>query len=397
MHLDPNTLSLVTIYVEAILGLLLLFAWIQNTGIRAVAWWGCAHLLATFSLVLYRMSGTVPDLVSLDVANVILLTTFAITWTGARLFNDRSPSMAGLLAGAVIWLVLCRIPPFAGLLHDRILIGSAIIAAYIWLTAYEFCRGKAEPLVSRWPAILILFAYGSLLLLRRVPMGSSADQVFGSVWPNVLGVDALLFAISVAFILLAMARERTELRHKLAAMLDPLTGITNRRTFFHQAAQFAQRQLANPPPLTVLLLDLDHFRSINDRFGDAIGDRVLQVFAKAASAQLGPADLIARIGGEEFGVVLSDAAGEQALSTAERIRLEFADAARYVDGELVGATVSIGMAVSAGGVIEIPLLLTQADQALGRAKARGRNRVEVAELALAAKQSAAVARVQTAA
>src|SRR5215213_10850148 len=82
MGLDVNTLFLVTIYVEAMLGLLLLFAWIQNSSIRAVAWWGCAHLLRAVSVVLYGMYETVPDLISIDLANAILLATFAITWTG---------------------------------------------------------------------------------------------------------------------------------------------------------------------------------------------------------------------------------------------------------------------------------------------------------------------------
>src|SRR5258705_10744232 len=84
MNLDVNTLFLVTIYVEAILGLLLLFAWVQNPGIRAVAWWGCAHLMRAMSVVLFGMYGDVPDAVSIDVANALLFLSFAITWTGAR-------------------------------------------------------------------------------------------------------------------------------------------------------------------------------------------------------------------------------------------------------------------------------------------------------------------------
>jgi len=78
MGLDVNTLFLVTIYVEAILGLLLLFAWVQNAGLHAVAWWGCAHLLRAGSIVLFGMYGNVPDAVSIDLANAVLLTAFAV-------------------------------------------------------------------------------------------------------------------------------------------------------------------------------------------------------------------------------------------------------------------------------------------------------------------------------
>ena len=89
MSLDVNTLFMVTIYVEAILGLLLLFAWVQNTAIQAVAWWGFAHLIRAGSIVLFGMYGSAPDLITIDLANALLFTSFAVTWTGARVFDGR--------------------------------------------------------------------------------------------------------------------------------------------------------------------------------------------------------------------------------------------------------------------------------------------------------------------
>ncbi len=166
MNLDVNTLFLVTIYVEAMLGLLLLFAWVQNSAITAVAWWGSAHLLRASSVVLFGMFGSAPDWVSIDLSNAILFTAFAVTWTGARVFDGRSPSIVGLFGGAVLWLVVCRIPAIGHSLEARILISSFIIAGYTWAAAYEFWRGRSEPLVSRWPAIFMLFAHGALFLLR---------------------------------------------------------------------------------------------------------------------------------------------------------------------------------------------------------------------------------------
>src|SRR3954452_17548321 len=84
MSLDVNTLFLVTIYVEAILGLLLLFAWLQNTQIRAVAWWGCAHLMRAGSIVQFGMYGSVSDLITIVIANALLFLAYAVTWMGAR-------------------------------------------------------------------------------------------------------------------------------------------------------------------------------------------------------------------------------------------------------------------------------------------------------------------------
>jgi diguanylate cyclase (GGDEF)-like protein len=386
MKLDVNTLSMVTIYVEAILGLLLLFAWSQNSSIYGVAWWGFADLMRALSLVLFGLHGTIPNVFSLDLANAILFSSFAVTWTGARLFDGRKPQPLGIIAGAAVWLVLCRLPGTLEMNDLRVLLSSGIVAAYTWLTAYEFWRGREEPLVSRWPAIFVLFAHGALFLLRtplaRILPWSPTNEVFNSVWLTVMSFEALLFTIAIAFILLAMAKERTEFRHKTAAMVDSLTGIANRRAFLYEGAQIMKRQSLNARPGAVLLFDLDHFKSINDRFGHAIGDRVLQVFTERAGANLKDSDLIGRLGGEEFAAVLYDVDRERALITAERIRSAFAAAAVEVDGRPVMATVSVGMVFNEDSTFDVPTLLAQADQALYHAKERGRNRVEIASLEL---------------
>jgi diguanylate cyclase (GGDEF)-like protein len=387
MNLDVNTLFLVTIYVEAILGLLLLFAWVQNTAITAVAWWGFAHLLRAASVMLFGLYGSVSDLISIDLANAVLFTSFAVTWTGARLFDHRRAQPALLFAGAAMWLIASRIPGFADSFDVRVLLSSGIITAYTWATAFEFWRGRSEPLVSRWPAIFMLFAHGALYLLRTplvalLPWLPISNQVFGSVWLTVLSFEALLFTIAIAFILLAMAKERTEHRHKTAALVDPLTGISNRRAFLQDGEAHLKRQATDPRPTAVMLLDLDNFKSINDRFGHAVGDRVLEVFADVSSGCLRRIDLFGRLGGEEFAALLRDTTRERAMAVAEQIRVSFADATREVDGRPVAATVSIGIVISHDAVLDLSALLAQADHALYRAKDGGRDRVEIASIEL---------------
>jgi diguanylate cyclase (GGDEF)-like protein len=381
MNLDANTLFLVAIYVEALLGLLLLFAWAQNTQIHAVAWWGCAHLMRSGSIALFGMYGSVSDLISIDLANAILFLSFGVTWTGARVFDYRAPLPVYLLLGPLLWFCVSHIPAFTENLDLRVLLSCGIIATYTWLTAYEFWRGRSEPLVSRWPAIFLLFAHGSLFLLRA-PVGKlpwlPTGPVAESVWLIVMTFEALLFTISIAFILLAMAKERAEYRLRTAAMVDSLTGIANRRAFLQDGAELTKRHAANPCPTAVLLIDLDHFKSINDRFGHAVGDRVLQIFARTAQENIKLPDLIGRLGGEEFAVVFHDVGQERAAARAELIRTAFAEAAEEVDGYPVAATLSIGMVFSRSTVLDLPELLTQADEALYDAKERGRNRVEIA-------------------
>jgi diguanylate cyclase (GGDEF)-like protein len=302
-------------------------------------------------------------------------------------FDHRRPQPILLFGGAALWLIVCRVPSIANSWDIRVLLSSGSITSYTWATAYEFWRGRSEPLVSRWPAIFMLFAHGALYLLRTpfgamLPWSPTGNQVFESVWLTVLSFEALLFTISIAFILLAMAKERTEHRHKTAALIDPLTGISNRRAFLQDGEAQLKRQSADPQPTAVMLLDLDNFKSINDRFGHAIGDRVLQLFATVAGNCMRRMDLFGRLGGEEFAALLIDTTRERAMAVAEDIRKSFANATAEVEGRPVVATVSIGIVISYDAVLDISALLAQADHALYRAKDNGRNRVEVASIEL---------------
>lgn len=383
MSFEVNTLFLLTIDVEAILGLLLLLVWVQNTRVQAVAWWATAHLMRATSVMLYGLYGSVPDLVSIDLPNVLLFTSFGVTWNGARVFNGRNALPGSLIAGAALWLLASQwVSLDAGEIRGQL--SAMIIAAYTWLTAYEFWRARNEPLVSRWPAIAMFITHGAMFLLRTplnaLVHGQDTDAILTSAWLSVLSLEAFLMTIATAFILLAMSKERTELRHKTAAMIDPLTGLLNRRAFLQDAEALLQQQIQRDRPIAVLLIDLDHFKSINDRFGHAVGDKVLQVFAKTTRMGLRQTDLVGRLGGEEFTVVLADASVDNAYLVADRLRRAFAASAATMDGQPLNATASIGVAVIVDPGQDLAHLITLADQALYLAKARGRNRVEVAAI-----------------
>src|SRR5215216_2650355 len=382
MPLDIQTLFVLTMYVEAILGLLLLLAWVQNVATHAVAWWGSAHLMRSLSVALYGMYGWAPDLISIDFAGALLFTSFGVTWTGARLFDGRQTRPGSLALGAILWVLACRFPGFADSNALRTLVSGAIIAGFSWASAYEFWRGRGESLVSRWPAIILLFGHGALFLLRTpvsaLVSPAAEDIALTSAWLTVLSAEALLFSISIAFVLLAMAKERTELGHKTAAMIDPLTGLANRRAFMQDAESITRRQAAVGRPVAVFLIDFDHFKSINDRFGHATGDRVLRLFAEICTANLRSTDLVGRLGGEEFAVLMADANRDNAFLVAERLRAAFEMAAMVLDERTIASTLSIGVSIIQDPAQDLAALLAQADQALYLAKARGRNRVELA-------------------
>ena len=163
-----------------------------------------------------------------------------------------------------------------------------------------------------------------------------------------------------------------ELRH--LATIDPLTGLLNRRSFFALAEQEISRLRRHPGSLAVAMLDVDHFKTINDRYGHQAGDEVLRVLAEACGASLRDRDIMGRLGGEEFACILPDTSPEQALLAAERLRAAVLQRKIPVgEGHEVAITISVGVASFHETDSSIDAVLHRADQALYRAKMDGRN------------------------
>lgn len=164
--------------------------------------------------------------------------------------------------------------------------------------------------------------------------------------------------------------------HRLATS-DPLTGLANRRYFMERFEEERARAERFNTCCGLMMVDLDHFKQINDQFGHATGDRVLKAFAEAAKAQLRQIDIIGRIGGEEFAVLLPGTDLEGARVLAERLRQAVA-AIRFDDIDSLQITTSIGVTVITALDHEIDTPLSRADKAVYSAKRKGRNQTEVA-------------------
>lgn len=173
-------------------------------------------------------------------------------------------------------------------------------------------------------------------------------------------------------------------RMRRLAEYDQLSGLLNRRAFREQATARLQALAAGGRPAAMLMLDIDHFKSVNDRHGHAAGDSVLVAFAQLARPALRDGDLFSRLGGEEFAILLPDCGMDDALQIAERVRSVFAATPTPLpQGGTLTVTVSIGCAVAAPATEDIDALLLHADRALYRAKTAGRNRVDGARAELA--------------
>jgi len=381
MHLDLQTLSVVTVFIAALLGALLVFAGLQNRSVRAPMWWGAAHIVNATGFALLTSRGAAPSFVTIDLANALVLLGYGLTWTGARIFDGRPIRPLLVLLAPLTWLLLCRIPVFADSTAARIIFVSTILAALALLTAKEFWRGRNEPLMSRWPMVIVLLVHAAVLL-ARVPaiLLSSAfrsDFVLSNLSFALLAFGTLLFTVVMAFLQLNMTKERTELKHKINSLVDPLSGVANRRAFLDGAAGLLARQEADFEPLAMLLFDLDHFKQINDQFGHAIGDTVLQTFAGTATQTLGADILFARIGGEEFACCMPVGDIDEAYAIADRVRRNFAAAAVRFGNERLSPSVSVGVTLGCDPQATVTDLLAVVDRALYRAKEHGRNRVEI--------------------
>ncbi|SMN12022.1 GGDEF domain protein [uncultured Candidatus Thioglobus sp.] len=159
------------------------------------------------------------------------------------------------------------------------------------------------------------------------------------------------------------------------ATTDELTRIFNRRAFFTQAGSAFSLAIRHKEPFSFLMIDLDHFKNINDKYGHDAGDHALQEFADIVSRAIRSEDIFGRIGGEEFCIAMVKTAKEVALVTAERIRKKIAESKISYEGSICDMTISIGLSVITTENDKLSDVLKRADKALYEAKDAGRNKV----------------------
>ncbi len=188
-------------------------------------------------------------------------------------------------------------------------------------------------------------------------------------------VIASLLEFSVAFGLLLMLNHRLIADVYQMASRDALTGVLNRRRIEEEAVRLRARCMRTGETLAIMMIDIDFFKSINDRYGHPVGDKVLCAVADIAQKSIRAEDYFARYGGEEFCMLLTSTNENEALDLAERLRLAFAEFTLTVGKERLNITVSIGVADSSLIGLEFSDLVAAADRALYCAKESGRNRV----------------------
>jgi diguanylate cyclase (GGDEF)-like protein len=378
MSLDISTLYLVATMVAAMLGAMLLFFGSQEH-IPALQWWGTAYLIGACSVALWTLAGNaLGEMFSLAL-NAVGFLACGMVWNASRVFHGRKPNLPGMVLGAVAWIaaVTTLAPEDSAM---RMTIGAGIVAIYAALTATELWSDRRRSQQRRWPALAVPVLHGVVLMLPILlgdllhPQG---DTFAGSIWVTVFSIELVLYAVGTVFVIFMLVSERTVTAHKTAASMDPLTGMFNRRGFAEATSRVIEREANAGRPVTVMIFDIDHFKSINDRFGHPAGDEILKLFATVVVNSLRITDLSGRVGGEEFAALLPCSLEEGVLA-AERVREAFEASGIVDETGPVDTTVSIGVAGGPAGT-ELEVLLAAADTALYQAKRGGRNRVEAAE------------------
>ena len=380
MQLDIPSVMVMGSFVTASAGVVLLVAWLQNRNTAGLWIWGLSDIIAAaglFSLML----GAAWHLPSRPVIGGLLLAlSQGLLWKAARSF-DGKPAPLPLVFLGVIAVAIANFTP--GLHYIAGATGPAVGVAYIASVAIGFWLGRAEWLPARGP-LIVLTAVHALIL--TIGIYSFFNQSVGAEQvPSVMSLfgfiyfESMVFFVGTAVFLLSLVRERGEAASRAAANIDSLTGIANRSAFMAGAERIIERCKRENAPVSVVMFDLDRFKTINDTHGHAVGDDVIKTFCEVVAGMLRPNDVFGRIGGEEFAIVIPGAGIEAAAVRADRIRASFAASCRFAKGYPVNATVSGGVATSDHArECSLGALLESSDKALYCAKSAGRNRVEPA-------------------
>ncbi|WP_375450412.1 GGDEF domain-containing protein [uncultured Devosia sp.] len=384
MGIDSFTLVIASGAVICVLGLLFVYMRRQDRQAPWFTWLAGAYLLATPAAWLMAQRDSIPNIASMGGGTALLLLCFGCLWTASRVFGGRRVLWLPLLAVPVLWVSSFIIPGFDAvvLLGVRVVIASVPAAGFFFLGAWELWRGRDELLPSRTGAIAFHITGGVFFTFRIVAVallpfplgGQEVHPVATAIFNLVTFVHALFLSV----LMISLTKERHENEQRMLAESDALTGLPNRRAFATEAERLMRRQKHNRAPLALIILDLDHFKAINDKFGHDAGDKVLIEFGAVMSRALRPGDFRFRMGGEEFCCLLPDLTIREAQAVADRICDAFQASTVDVLGGKVRCTVSIGIASSdiCGYVLED--LLNEADAATYEAKASGRNRAVLA-------------------
>lgn len=381
MILDVRTLYFAMAVTALAMGLVQLLVYLTLRSERWVAWWGVGNVASGLGLWVVVNRDPVPPIWSLVTSNGLTLVGGFMMLAGLRAFEGRDNAWtAYALVTGLSMVMLGLMWPEPAHLLSRIMWMCMVGTVLAGLCVGEGIRiFRREGLVS---ALLIALSFGLIALslsARGVAalMGKLTPDTLFSPAPLSLGVmiGSVMVMPLVNMTLMLMATERYRNVWRLRAQRDPLTGLLNRAGLQSAFAQRLAEQRGGAAPMSLLLVDIDYFKTINDGCGHAKGDELLRLYARSSRQWLRASDVLARYGGDEFVVLLPGATLAEGLAVAERMRQSFSRETAGLTGLPLPPTLSVGVARADMAGQPLESLLSLADSALYLAKREGRDRV----------------------
>ena len=390
IHLSATDIAFTMIAVMQVVfcGIWLLGSWVFGDVRRAALHWSTFAGLSTLGfvalIVALHQPAPLPAEYLRALGNVLGVVAMIALHRGIRLFVGAPQSMRAYALALVIvlfasWLGL---EPAHAVL--RVSVNSAVLTVIALGTAADLYRYGRDVVRRRqtWLLSVPLVAAAAGFSLRGVramwhPESVATEMIADSALNVGSAIAYMVIALTfhATLIGLVFGRLLSDLRHR--SRHDGLTGLLNRRTMEETLLSQVQRSRRTGEPFAVLMLDLDHFKAINDRHGHAAGDRALKHTAAVLKAELREVDALGRFGGEEFLVLMPGATVEAARPVAERLRTALITGGPRIDDATLVLSASIGVAQWREPAEEPSRLLMRADAALYRAKMRGRDCVVV--------------------
>jgi diguanylate cyclase (GGDEF)-like protein len=382
MNLDIRTMIVMMSALTLLFSGLLTLAGLHAGNVRGVQHWAmgslCIGLGFSFS---YFQLDTHNDAWVLVLGATLMTTGIGLQFNGIQAFKTGrcNKYIPWLLGGLVfildIWFVILH-PD----VHARVVANSLVLALCNAACAHALLIRIEQPLrTAYWFTGATFTILTALFLIRATIVFFAPPNSYGLYLQTPINPVSFFIGsmaqmcLAFGFVLMLNYRLTADLQ-KLASS-DALTGALNRRSLEQEAARLLARCIRTGDTLTIMMIDVDHFKAINDRYGHPAGDQVLRRLAAIAQKTIRSDDYFARYGGEEFCILLPSTLEKDAWILADRLRQTYAAMAMEFGGEVLRSTISIGIADSIHAGLEFASLIASADQAMYRAKQDGRNRV----------------------
>ncbi len=374
-----TTTALLSLAMTIVLGSLL------RSAVPGVQEWFASNMMVVIALPLLALRDLIPDFISVVIANGVLALAAAYYFVGCARFVGQPSRWNVLIAGIVLVVLGLIIWRYAiNSIPVRVLIMTTFFCAICIASGVVLLRHKPphRNAYNYWFAAILALIFAACQLVRGIYFITldqpSSTMMFDTFWNIVLMVIGAVTLPTMTMAVVMLTHDAMLATLEDAANHDHLTEAMSRKRLEAVAREQIMRAGKLGRPLSLLIIDLDHFKRINDTFGHAGGDEVLREFARMTRASLRDGDALGRLGGEEFGILLPNTDTAGALAIARRLR---EDSERHLISGAFGEchySISIGIATWRDGE-SFDRLSIRADRALYTAKNEGRNRVLVDE------------------